>query len=116
MSKHKKRTHGNPALQSMSFIDRTVVRDFEQWMHQAPHTFTDPLTARAEFGRLLALVTREGLNALDPNDADDIIEAVIEPGDLLGVLHDYVHFRMETTDGAWDDAHEALEEVLHDGS
>lgn len=87
-------------------------------MRASENTLTDPRTSRPGFERMRDVAAQTGLDLLDPDDADEIVTALLELGDegdlLVDVFHDYVHFRVDTDpEGTWDDAHAALEELLY---
>lgn len=94
-----------------------VARGFQRWMNETSNSLTDPGTARADFERLVASMSRMGIDVLDPDDTEDALDVLVELGPdgdaLLDLFHDYVHFRVETAaEGRWDAAHALVEEAL----
>lgn len=88
-------------------------------MAEADVTFVEPEGAGRELERLIGWASRAGLDVLAVEDAEAIVDLLLnaDPDDdmLLDVFHDYVHFRLETDpDDAWADVHESLEELLDD--
>jgi hypothetical protein len=94
-----------------------VAREFERWMNETPNTFIEPSMARAGFDDLLRVMTQVGLDVLDPRDTESVLDVIFEIGPdgeaMFDLLHDYVHFRLETAmPGEWDEAHDLIEEAL----
>lgn len=94
-----------------------VARGFQRWMNETTNSLTDPATARADFERLVASMSRMGLDVLKPDDTEDVLDVLVELGPdgdaLLDLFHDYVHFRLETAaEGRWDAAHALVEETI----
>ncbi len=90
----------------MSFAARLVAREFERWMRSAEQSLSEPASSHDDFARLVAVATRAGCDVLDAGEIEHRIDVLfdLEPdGDgLLDTLHDYLHFRIETTaDDAW---------------
>lgn len=117
MSKRKKQTSGNPARHGLSFVDRSIARDFERWLVASDASLTDPHTAGGAIGHLFELTKTANLDILEPSDTADIADMLLDLGPdadaLVDLFHDYVHFRLETSrDPRWTQAHDELEDVL----
>lgn len=117
MSKRKKAPSGNPANRGLSFVGRSIARDFERWLAASDASLCDPQTAVRARGHLFALVKRSGLDILEPSDVADIADMLLDLGPsatgMVDLFHDYVHFRLETSrDPRWTQAHDELEDVL----
>lgn len=120
VSRRKKNSSGNPARRGMSFQGRVVIGQFERWITGSEMTFTEPAVATALLERLLAFSAKAELDILTPEDAEGVVDLLLDGGAdadvLLDVFHDYVHFRLETDqDSSWEDVHELLEEILENG-
>ncbi|HMR47813.1 MAG TPA: hypothetical protein PKE40_01500 [Arachnia sp.] len=117
-----------------SIDDRRVLKEFRAWAeHALPDDASeDDLAEAGALVDLLALVfsiAREGqVDPHDPESIQDFIDALDDSiaedprraedpevrDMLLGVLDEYLHFRLDTSEqqDAWDAAHEVLEEEL----
>ncbi|WP_426516365.1 hypothetical protein ACPPVQ_17290 [Diaminobutyricibacter sp. McL0618] len=94
-----------------------ALRDFERWMEHGTSRFTDPAQVHDGFGALLTLTQRAGLNVLDPSEIEDVVDVLLDVDadevDMIDLLHDYLHFRVETAPGeAWEHAHQVFEELI----
>lgn len=117
MSKRKKSPSGNPANRGLSFVDRSIARDFERWLAASETSLTDPHTVGGAIGHLFDITKRSGLDILEPSDAADIADMLLDLGPnaegMVDLFHDYVHFRLETSrDPRWPQAHDELEDIL----
>lgn len=117
MSKRKKSPSGNPANRGLSFVDRSIARDFERWLAASETSLTDPHTAGGAIDHLFDITKRFRLDILDPSDTADIADMLLDLGPnaagMVDLFHDYVHFRLETSrDPRWTQAHDELEDVL----
>lgn len=101
-----------------------LVRGFRQWLQEDAETSADMVDAEvAAFESLVELVTSEGIDLHRPDELDtvlDIVDEYFPPHQveaMYALLHDYVHFRLETepSEAGWDEAHEVIsEELLED--
>ncbi|GAA4383020.1 hypothetical protein [Agromyces bauzanensis] len=103
--------------------DRRTLREFSAWLERQPSIAAPSVSDETNVLRALLMLAREaGLDALDPDDIDPLIDVLFEDEDpeasdmlenALETLHDYVHFRLETARDAdgWEDAHEVVEEA-----
>ena len=121
MSKRKKAPSGNPANRGLSFVDRSIARDFERWLAASDTPLSDPHNAAGAVGHLFDITKRSGLDILEPSDTADIADMLLDIGPnatgMVDLFHDYVHFRLETSrDPRWHQAHDELEDVLDDNA
>ncbi|MEV1131842.1 hypothetical protein [Agromyces sp. NPDC049794] len=115
---------GNRAHRRSLPNDGPTLREFGAWLERqssigAPTVSDETRMLEA----LLALARNAGLDGNDPDDIDPLIDVLFEDDDpeasdalenALDTLHDYVHFRVETSRDAdgWEDAHEVVEEAI----
>ncbi|WP_136709626.1 hypothetical protein [Agromyces sp. H66] len=115
---------GNRAHRRSLPNDRRTLREFGAWLERqssigAPTVADETRMLEA----LLVLARNAGLDANDPDDIDPLIDVLFEDDDpeasdalenALDTLHDYVHFRLETSRDAdgWEDAHEVVEDAI----
>ncbi|WP_404443795.1 hypothetical protein LG315_10485 [Microbacterium marinum] len=86
-------------------------------MSETELAFTDPRDAARGLEQLLASAASAGLDLLSADALPLLAEALLDLGDddQFDVLHDYVHFRVDTSDDpAWRVAHRELEDLLDD--
>ena len=105
--------------------DRPVAREFGQWLRRsAQATAPEAASERRVLEALFAFARTIDLDLHRADGAEELAEALFEmhaelddpdmPESAIDTLHDYVHFRIDTaTDAsAWEDAHDAVEEVM----
>lgn len=100
--------------------ERIALREFARWASPAVG-IADPDVAVADLTTVFTHTRRAGVDLTDPLAVDDAIEVIFEDADeddvdiLLEALHDYLHFRLDTTGGSeWEDAHDRFEEEFAD--
>lgn len=100
-----------------------LARQFAAWLSESetdPTPVPDP--AMDLFSQLEALVAQTSLDLANPNDVAELVETLTEfdaqeSGDVaLGMLHDYVHFQLETSGApeAWEHAHDLVDAAIAD--
>lgn len=106
--------------------DQRLVRDFGTWLRrQEAIAAADPAQELTMFEALISLAREEELDLQEPEDVELMIDVVLdydhdEPEadeaaeQALDTLHDYVHFRIETSADPeeWDLVHEEIELAL----
>lgn len=96
--------------------DASLVRDFRAWLRDDPAVTSAGAAGEAAFlERLLATGRQQGDDFDDPDTVVDMYFSILDAGDAvnaearaaaLELLHDYVHFRIDTDDhpGPWSRA------------
>ncbi|WP_167043556.1 hypothetical protein [Salinibacterium sp. ZJ454] len=108
-----------------SLADRPVAREFGRWLRQsADQTAAEASEQQRELEALFEFARSLDIDVHQPDGAEDLADTLFEiltdpenddlPESVIDTLHDYVHFRIDTADNpdAWEDAHEAVEEVV----
>ncbi len=117
---------GRPIRRLVPAADRVVLAEFERWLQKEASIGVDIDDQRSMLEALFEMTRKAHLDLHDPADIDAIIDLVFETGDdgddgdddliddALDALHDYVHFRLETSSdiAGWDEAHELVEAAL----
>lgn len=122
-------SHGSPSRRASrratAASDRSLVRDFERWLRRQDEIAAPtPGEESGVFGELLKAARHHGF---DPSSAGGIEELAILFLDddaaeerlidaVIGTLHDYVHFQMDTggDPAAWEDVHDLVADALDD--
>lgn len=103
---------------------QNLVTSFSTWLAEEAGDSASRTEAKISvFQSVVDQASDEGLDAGAPEDFDDLYELLLAfHGDhyldmILDVLHDYVHFQLETgTDpDGWEDAHELVADETLDG-
>lgn len=117
--KKGRRTAGHPAHRDLTREHLTVLKQFESWLAQSDEIAAPtPAEESAFFVGVLLLGQQMRLNLRRPTDVEEIIEFLLDRDDeadedivemTLDVLHDYIHFRLQTAGSdAWEAAHETI--------
>ncbi|WP_022888590.1 hypothetical protein [Agromyces italicus] len=111
--------------------DRRTLREFRAWIEQDPEiSAADAAEDAGLFEAVLGLARSRGLDLNEPDDIEPLVAVLLDLGesgdpesegagdDALAVLHDFVHFKLETDHrpGDWEAAHTAVEVATDDGS
>lgn len=128
-SKRGRGISGNPARRSADLADQRLLRDFSRWLDQQGFEKKAGIPVRQHSANLAVLLNAArvvGLDLNDPEDFDDIVDVVFDSTEeddredredilfeQLDLLHDYVHFQMDSGDpDAWAQAHQSIEAAL----
>lgn len=114
-ARHRRRT-----AQAAGSTSAQMLREFEDWANGVYGE--DASGLRTLLASLVDLLHGEDLDLSDPEDVDPILDLVFEFDDdvvvdgTLDLLHDYVHFRLDTSDDPrWTVAHDLVEDSIGDG-
>lgn len=127
--KHARGISGDPARRSADIADQRLLRDFARWLEQQGIAEHASVASRDHSSNLLVImeaVRVVNLELSDPADFDDIVDVLFDIAEesdreemetilveQLDLLHDYVHFQMDSSDpDAWAEAHESIEAAL----
>lgn len=125
-SKRGKHTSGHPGQPKLSDSERSLVREFDRWLHRQPDIAApSPGEESGMFSELLKAARHHGLNLRTPDGVEDLVTLLVHAdeedpsesfGPAIATLHDYIHFRMEAVrdPSAWDEIHDLVEDVLDD--
>ena len=120
-SKRGRHVPGEPKL---SQSDRSLVREFDRWLHRQPEIAAPtPADESGVLSELLKVARHHGFHLRTPGGVEDLVNLLLadekpEPGGAVGAavatLHDYVHFRMETggDPSAWEEIHDLFDDPL----
>ncbi|WP_433675034.1 hypothetical protein [Microbacterium gorillae] len=123
MSTSKKRRRTPSAAMPTSLALNVARRGFERWLASSDDVIADAGRATLLSVELFRLTERAQISLLEPDTIDDAISLLLdadEHGDeLLDILHDYLHFRVETatdhaTFVAWEAAHTHYENTVEE--
>lgn len=123
MSTSKKRRRTPSAAMPTSLALNVARRGFERWLASSDDVIADEGRAMLLSIELFRLSERAQISLLEPDKIDDAISLLLdadEHGDeLLDILHDYLHFRVETatdhaTFVAWEAAHTHYENAVEE--
>ncbi|MFK4789034.1 hypothetical protein [Microbacterium sp. ZW T5_56] len=123
MSTSKKRRRTPSAAMPTSLALNVARREFERWLASRNGIVADEGRATLLSVELFRLTERAQISLLEPDKIDDAISLLLdadEHGDeLLDILHDYLHFRVETapdhaTFVAWEAAHSHYENTVEE--
>ncbi|MGV8882784.1 MAG: hypothetical protein ACOH19_11595 [Rhodoglobus sp.] len=102
----------------------SIPRQFSEWVrNNQDGAMIDADEAELELTLVIATALGARLDVNDPADIPSLIDLVLDAADVdegdlaLDTIHDYLHFRMQTSPvpHVWDSSHEYIEEVLSDG-
>jgi len=105
--------------------DEALALSFQAWLDEQDEIAAPDVGTELRMFRSLQKLAREWVIDLDdPDDVETFAEMLGEEPDdaegalfdALDTLHDYVHMRLASDRAGWADAHDALEDVLLDGS
>ena len=105
--------------------DRLLIRDFSRWLHRQPEIAAPtPEDESGLFTELLKAARHQGINLRTPGGVEELVTLLVASDDstesdgvnaALATLHEYVHFRAETsTDpSGWDAIHDIFDDAGH---
>ncbi len=116
---HGQHVSQHPAPRSGT--DRATLRAFGDWLDDQGVTIGETVGESIQMlGSVFAVLHQLGY---DPDDPDDVVSFIEQsrgtepPEEMLMLLDEYIHFRLDSTfDDAWEEAHAVVEELLEDDS
>ena len=120
-------TRGKPASgqPKLSQSDRSLVREFDRWLHRQPEIAApSPADESGMLTELLKVARHHGFHLRTPGGVEELVALLL--GEDVGqerdgaitaavdTLHDYVHFRVETggDPSAWEEIHDLFDDSL----
>lgn len=110
-------------LPKLTQADRSLVREFRQWLHRQPESAAPSPGDEADlFSELLRVARQQSIRLRTPAGVEDLVALLLDDGPVqddataaaVETLHDYVHFQRETSVDpvAWEEIHDLFDDPL----